>query len=61
MSITKENVTIEDWFRGTRLVCPYLRYISGVWLALNENPCGKHERCKPCAKNSKDKVIIVNG
>lgn len=62
MPITKDNVTISDWDNAQKLYCPYLRSIGGVWIALNENPCGKHPEdpiCRGCAESSKDKVIVI--
>ncbi len=62
MPITKDNVTIEDWNRASRLMCPSLRYTCGTWIALNENPCIKrnHSECKPCAGHNIDKIVIIN-
>ena len=59
MPINENNVTMEMWNKAQKLVCPHLRYICGVWLAINENPCGKHERCKPCYQSSSEKIIII--
>ncbi len=64
--ITKENVTIDDWNNGAVLACPYLRFICGTWLALNEFPCDKHTEsdiCRPChnrGRISDKKVIVVS-
>lgn len=58
MPITQENVTIKDWNNAQKLGCPYLRYICGVFLALNEIPCRKHNECNGC-RPSGDNVIIV--
>lgn len=54
--------TIVEWDNAEKLVCPYLRYTNSHWVALHENPCGKHPEnpiCKGFAESSKDKIIII--
>ena len=59
MPITEENVTMKDWEMATKLFCPYLRYLCGVWLAIDENPCYKHPECKGCNGSNKNDMVVV--